>query len=188
MYKSIIKWILAVNIQPARAWRVLAKKNKDSQDILTSFVYPLIGILTLVAFVSVFLNRQESDTQMALKSAITILVTTFCSYYSAVYILNELGNRYFDQTKSITKWQQFIGYASSLMFAMNIVLMLIPDFFFLRAFVLYTFYVIWEGSTIFMDVKETDKVKFTGIVTVVILFSPQIIERILYWLMPGLRI
>lgn len=188
MYKSIIKWILAITIQPSKAWKILVRKKNSSYDILGSFVYPLIGILTLVAFVSILLNRQEYDVQMALKSAITVLATTFTGYYLAVYAMNEIGARYFNQPKNINLWQQFIGFSSSLMFAMNVILMLIPDFFFLRIFVLYTFYIIWEGATVYMDVKEEIRLKFTGVVTFVLLFSPSIVEGILYWLMPGLRI
>lgn len=59
--------------------------------------------------------------------------------------------------------QRFVGYSSSLMFALNIVLMLLPEFFFLRIFVLYTFYIVWEGAGPYMQVEEKIRLKFVGI-------------------------
>lgn len=83
--------------------------------------------------------------------------------------------------------QRFVGYSSSLMFALNIVLMLLPEFFFLRIFILYTFYIVWEGADPYMQVEENERLKFAGIATVVILLTPAVIEFVLFMLMPGLR-
>ena len=73
------------------------------------------------------------------------------------------------------------------MFALNIVLMLLPEFFFLRIFILYTFYIVWEGAGPYMQVEENERLKFAGIATVVILLTPAVIEFVLFMLMPGLR-
>lgn len=83
--------------------------------------------------------------------------------------------------------QRFVGYSSSLMFALNIVLMLLPEFFFLRIFILYTFYIVWEGAGPYMQVEENIRLKFVGIATAVILITPALIEFVLFLLMPGLR-
>lgn len=82
---------------------------------------------------------------------------------------------------------RFVGYSSSLMFALNIILMLLPEFFFLRIFILYTFYIVWEGARPYMQVEENERLKFAGIATVVILLTPAVIEFLLFILMPGLR-
>ncbi len=188
MYKSILKWILALVIQPSKAWKVLNKKKNQTDDVLGGFVYPIIGCLTLIAFVGVLITHKASDVQMALKSAITILASSFGGFYLAVYLLNELGVKFLNREKDLNLWKHFVAYGSSLMFALNAILILIPEFFFLRIFVLYTFYIIWEGAPIYMQVEEKDQQKFVGIVTAVILFVPYIVESILYLLMPGLRI
>ena len=73
------------------------------------------------------------------------------------------------------------------MFALNIVLMLLPEFFFLRIFILYTFYIVWEGAGPYMQVEENERLKFAGITTVIILLTPAVIEFVLFMLMPGLR-
>ena len=73
------------------------------------------------------------------------------------------------------------------MFTLNIVLTLLPEFFFLRIFVLYTFYIVWEGAVPYMQIEEANRMKFVGYTTGLILLTPWIIEFVLSLLMPGLR-
>ena len=79
-----------------------------------------------------------------------------------------------------------VGYSSSLMFALNIVLTLLPEFFFLQIFVAYTFYIIWEGAGPYMGVEEKIRLKFVAITTVVTLLAPAAIQFALSLLMPGM--
>jgi hypothetical protein len=44
------------------------------------------------------------------------------------------------------RWQCFVGYSTSLVYALTIVLMLLPEFFFLRIYILYTDYNVCEGA------------------------------------------
>ena len=151
MYKEIFRWVIAIISQPAKAWVLLAKKGEKQEEFLSRFVYPLIGFVTVAAFLGVLFTRKEFDLELALKL-----------------------------------WLRFVGYSSSLMFALNIVLMLLPEFFFLRIFILYTFYIVWEGAGPYMGVEEKIRLKFVGFTTAIILLTPAVIEILLSMLMPGL--
>ena len=164
MYKEILKWVIAIISQPGKAWEMLTKKEEKGDEFLSKFVYPLIGLVTAAAFLGVLFTRKEFDIELALKSSIKTLVASFGGFYLGAYL-----------------------YSSSLMFALNIVLMLLPEFFFLRIFILYTFYIVWEGAGPYMQVAENERLKFAGIATVVILLTPAVIEFVLFMLMPGLR-
>ena len=85
------------------------------------------------------------------------------------------------------QWQRFVGYSSSLVYALSIILMLLPEFFFLRIFILYTVYIVWEGSGPYMEVDEPVRLKFVGVVSAVIILAPIVIDFVLSMLMPGLR-
>ena len=101
------------------------------------------------------------------------------------------------QGKTPEEWKQpgyiaaclkhFVGYSSALMFTLNIVWMLLPDVFFLYIFILYTFYIVWEGATIYFSVGDAQRMKFTTISTLLIIATPHIINKFLLLLMPGLR-
>lgn len=58
--------------------------------------------------------------------------------------------------------------------------------FFLRIFILYTFYIVWEGAGPYMGVEEKIRLKFVGFTTAIILLTPAVIEILLSMLMPGL--
>lgn len=186
MYKEIFKWVIAIISQPAKAWKILKGKEEGHEEFLSRFVYPLIGIVTVAAFLGVLFTRKEFDLELALKSSIRTLVSSFGGFYLAAYLMNELWLGFFKREKDMKLWQRFIGYSSSMMFALNILLMLLPEFFFLRIFILYTFYIVWEGAGPYMNVEEKIRLKFVGITTAIILVTPIFIEKVLSMLMPGL--
>jgi hypothetical protein len=74
------------------------------------------------------------------------------------------------------------------MYALNVVLMLLPEFFFLRVLVLYTFYMIWEGAPIYMGVSDNERLKYTSIASAIILIVPVAVEKVVVMLMPGLKL
>lgn len=186
MYKEIFRWVIAIISQPAKAWVLLAKKGEKQEEFLSRFVYPLIGFVTVAAFLGVLFTRKEFDLELALKSSIRTLVSSFGGFYLGAYLMNEIWQGIFKREKDLKLWLRFVGYSSSLMFALNIVLMLLPEFFFLRIFILYTFYIVWEGACPYMGVEEKIRLKFVGFTTAIILLTPAVIEILLSMLMPGL--
>lgn len=187
MYKEILKWVIALISQPAKAWNVLAKKEENQEEFLSKFVYPLIGLVTLAAFLGILFTRKEFDLELALKASIRTFISSFGGFYLGAYVMNEVWSGFFKRKKDLKLWFRFVGYASSLMFALNIVLTLLPEFFFLRIFILYTFYIVWEGALPYMQVEEHERMKFVGAATTVVLLTPVVIEIVLSMLMPGLR-
>lgn len=187
MYKEILKWVIAIISQPAKAWQVLTKKEHNQEEFLSRFIYPLIGLVTVAAFLGVLFTRKEFDLELALKSSIRTFVSSFGGFYLGAYVMNEIWQGFFKRKKDLNLWFRFVGYSSSLMFALNIILMLLPEFFFLRIFILYTLYIVWEGAGPYMQIEDKDRMKFVGIATTAILLTPALIEFLLTMLMPGLR-
>lgn len=187
MYKEIFKWVILLVSQPQKAWGMLAEKEEEGDRFLSHFVYPLIGLVTVAAFLGILFTRKEFDVELALKASIRSLVAVFSGFFLTAYLLNELWQGFFKREKDLKLCQRFVGYSSVLMWTLSIVLMLLPEFFFLRIFVLYTFYMVWEGAGPYMRVEENDRLKFAGITTTLMLIIPILIEAILFMLMPGLR-
>jgi hypothetical protein len=188
MYKDIFRWVVLIISQPARAWELLSEKEEKGEEFLTRFVYPLIGLLTVVAFLGILFTRKEFDVELALKASIRTFVAGFAGFFLSAWLLNEIWNGYFKREKNSHLCRRFVGYSSSLMFTLDAVLMLIPEFFFLRVFVLYTFYIVWEGAPVYMQTDENERLRFVAISTFLILLVPYLIGFVLDLLMPGLRI
>lgn len=190
MYKELFKWVVAIITQPAKAWKELSKKEEKGDEFLTHFVYPLIGLITVAAFIGILFTRKEFSTELALKSSIKALVSYFGGFFLAAYLLNELWATLFKREKDLKLCQRFVGYSSVLMYALNIVLLLLPvsDFFFLRIFILYTVYIVWEGAGPYMKVPTNERMKFMVVASSLIVLLPEVIGLLLFMLMPGLRI
>ncbi len=186
MYKEIFRWMINIISQPAKAWSLLAKKEETQEEFLSRFLYPLIGLITVAAFVGVLFTSKEFDLELALKSSIRTLVSSFGGFYLGAYLMNEIWQGIFKREKDLKLWMRFIGYSSVVMFSLNILLMLLPEFFFLQIFVFYTFYVVAEGAEPYMGVEKARLLPFTITTTCVIVFTPQLIKILLSMLMPGL--
>lgn len=165
---------------------LVSEKRREAGGVLIPIRVSFDRLRYRRSFSGVLFTRKEFDLELALKSSIRTLVSSFGGFYLGAYLMNEIWQGIFKREKDLKLWLRFVGYSSSLMFALNIVLMLLPEFFFLRIFILYTFYIVWEGAGPYMGVEEKIRLKFVGFTTAIILLTPAVIEILLSMLMPGL--
>ena len=111
MYKEIFRWVIAIISQPAKAWVLLAKKGEKQEEFLSRFVYPLIGFVTVAAFLGVLFTRKEFDLELALKSSIRTLVSLVRWFYLGAYLMNEIWQGIFKREKDLKLWLRFVGYS-----------------------------------------------------------------------------
>jgi hypothetical protein len=188
MLRNLFNTTIGLIFKPSEAWKNLrAKRTDDYESFLSDYIYPYMGMIAVAAFVGVLFTRKEFDFQIALKTSILEFLSAFGGFFLASYILNELWRTFFHQESDMKLCRSFVGYASSLMFALTIIESLLPAIFFLGFFSLYTIYIVWEGAVPYMEVKESDQFRFVTIATIIILLTPIVIHFILRLLMPGLR-
>ncbi len=188
MLKGLFGLLFSIIYQPSKAWNMLSEKQEtDNENFFKSYFYPLLGIIALFSFLGVFFTRKEFEVQLALKNAISLLIAVYAGLYLASYLLSEFRFRYLGKEKDLKLCQRFVGYASAIVYALYLVLSFFPEFFFLKIFLLYTVYIVWEGATSYMGVEEKHKLKFTLLASVIIILCPFLIEKITFMLMPGLR-
>lgn len=196
MYKKIFSWVLAVTFQPNRAWNIIANKEDRAEEkgvdykddpFFANYLYPLIGLVTLASFLSVFTHK-EFVLELALKNSIRTVVAYIGGFYLASYYIKKLCSKFVDMHRRLRRWQHFIGYASAYMYALTIIRMLIPDLFFLYVFVIYTLRIVWEGLPAFMKVETKDRLKVTVVSTIFIIGFPILVELLVEVMMPGLHV
>jgi len=188
MFNEIYKRLTGLILKPGETWEELSRQEKRQETFLSRFIYPMIGLISLSAFLGIFFTRKEFDFEIAVKITIRTLISVSGGFFMGAYLLNEVWKGVFKQPKNAELCRFFVGYSSSLMFVLNIVTALLPEFFFLQIIVLYTVYIIWEGSIYFLNVAEKVRLKFTIIASLIVVVTPFVIEQALRMLMPGLRI
>ncbi len=175
MIKEIVLTIVRMITAPEVSWQKLSvSENHDS--FLNRYLHPIFGVIALTTFVGGLIA--DGAVQEALKNTIINLVTVYGGYYIGSYILNEFLPR-FGISKNEPKVQQFVGYASAVMYALFIILPLLSDFFVLWMFALYTVYIVYTGYGVYIIGKEENRMNFTGVATTLILLTPAVIKGIL---------
>ena len=187
MFKEIFVKLMNLIFKPAEAWSLVLREDREYESFLSRYIYPLVGMIALAAFVGIVFNRKEFDLVIALKSTVIELTSSAGGFFLGAYLLNEVRRGIFKQPKNMKQCQYFVGYASAVMFLLRIIQSLIPEFFFLHILVLYTVYIIWEGAVHFMQISENEQLKFTIYASTIILLSPLIINATLFLMMPGMR-
>lgn len=191
MLKNIFKQLYRLIFQPAEAWKELVgereEKVANNDSFFSTYLYPVIGIVSLLTFAGVFFHEKAFDVQLALRLTIRVLIALFAGFFMASFLLSKVMEHFFSIEENQKQCQRFVGYASALVYIMYMVSAIFPDYGFLQLILLYTIYIVWEGASIYMQIPEQERNKFTVIATVIILLSPFIIEKIMFLTMPGMR-
>ena len=71
--------MIAIVSQPAKAWAALKEKdNTEDHDVfLSRYLYPIIGLVTIAAFIGILFTLKEFHVELALNSAIRTLISSF---------------------------------------------------------------------------------------------------------------
>lgn len=182
MFKNIFAAIFALITNPVTAWKDLSARDEDeNQDgFLKSFVYPVLGVTSLVAFVTCMWANREYDVQTSLKETIAVLVSYFLGYYFALFLFEKGLVRFFPELENGVKRFHFIGYCLSVLMAISIVILLI-NFTFFRFAPLYIAYIIWEGAREYWGITDDNKrMAFVGAASTILIAAPWLIKKILY--------
>ncbi|MDR1119595.1 MAG: YIP1 family protein [Dysgonamonadaceae bacterium] len=173
MFRKIFQRIYFIIIQPAKEWRKLGEEEIAHERFLAVYFYPLLGILTLAAFVGNILSTKTIE--LALKISIQEVVAFFSGFYLSVFLLKEIINRKFTAA-NIKRTSCFIVYASSLIYMIAIVVSLFGEQFQVIYLLLpYTVYIIWEGARAYMGIREEQQISFS-IVSSLIVLIPYLIR------------
>jgi hypothetical protein len=187
MLKQLFILLFKLIVEPGKTWDQLAvKEEKKNEDFYKSYLYPVLGIIALLSFVGILVSGGQFEVQNALKMVIKQIAVYFGSFYLASLFLSEFVMPRFKRTKDTCLCERFMGYSSALVYVIAMIKSLFPAFSFLLLILVYSVYIIWEGVVRYIKMEEENLVKFTVWASLIILFSPVLIEWIINLFMPGM--
>lgn len=178
-YKELFRIAMLLISSPAKAWEEI-RMEEDRRKVFTEFVYPMIGLCGLFVLIgSLVVNGWggPQSFQIAMTQCCAVAVALFGGYFLAAYAINELRVKLFGMPSDTPLTQQFAGYALAVSFLLQMLTGLLPDFKVIAwLFQFYIVYVVWEGATILMQVEDKHRLRFTLLVSVLLIVCPAAIQ------------
>ena len=178
-YKELLNRAFLLVSSPARAWEEILLEE-DRQKVFVGFVYPMIGIATLSVFLGVLFTQGwggPRSFQIAMTECCSVAISLFGGFYLAAYLLNKAAIKFFYLSDNLLNAQRLIGYSSVVLFFLQIVTGILPNFQIVSWLLqFYVVYIVWEGVKIFVKIDEKDRLKYTLLASFLLLVCPFIIE------------
>jgi hypothetical protein len=189
MSKRLFILLFTLITEPNKAWSKLAEKQENrNEGFYKSYLYPVLGWIALLSFVGTLFSIGKFDVQIALKIVIKQIAVYYGGFYLASIVLAEWVFPRFRGTKDVFLSERFAAYSSALIYAVAMLKALFPSLFFLSLIIFYSVYMIWEGAVGYLKISEEFLVKFTVLSSIIILFFPIVLEFLIEWLIPGMKV
>ena len=180
-YKALFHIAMLLISSPAKAWEEI-RLEEDRRKVFTAFVYPMIGLCGLSVFIGSLLAKGwggPESFQYAMTQCCAVAVSLFGGYFLAAYLINGLRVKMFMMDSDMPLTQQFAGYALVVLFLLQIIIGILPDFNIIGLLLqFYIVYVVWEGAFTLMEVEEKDRLRFTIISSILLIACPMLIQFI----------
>lgn len=178
-YKDLFQKVISLLSAPGKAWDEIEQRS-EGRAVMTSFVYPLIGLCGLSEFVGSFIGKDLDPElfQVALTRCCAVAVALFGGFFLAVYLLEKLGEHWLVRFESHERMMVFVGYSLVVTFVLDIISGLFSIAVLHWILQVYTLFIVFEGARRLMKVEESRLTGYTVIATIIILLCPTLIEFI----------
>lgn len=181
MWKDIFITIAQLIVASPRAWKDLEKDKVSHHEFLYRFLHPVFGVIAFASFIGGFWLVWDGNVENALKSSIIDIVGVYGGYLIASYLLNELAPR-FGLKKDFNGFQQFVGYASVVIYVLFIITSFLSELFILWILALYTIYLVNTGANYFLKLAKAKIADFTAVASAIIILAPILVHALFSYL------
>lgn len=182
MWRDIFVTIVQLIVASPTEWKEITKEGRSLNSFIGHFFHPILGIISLTAFVGGLWFDREGGLPGALKNTIVSIVAVYGEFYIVSYALNETAAR-FGLVKNPISYRIFTGYASVVIYLLYMLIPFLPDFFILWLLSLYTFYIVQAGAMYYLKVPAEKRLNFTLFASALIIVTPSLIRGVFTFLM-----
>ncbi len=176
-YKELFHRARLLLSSPAKAWEEIGKET-DGRQVLSTFVYPLIGLCGLSFFIGAFIYNTEGAAvfPVAMTRCCGVFVSLFGGYFLSVYVLERLHLHLFHIERHPRKTGQLVGYSMVVTFVLDIVNGLFSISILFWILQLYAVLIVFEGARALIEVEEAKLTRYTLSASVVIIACPAVVR------------
>lgn len=174
---------------PVKGWEGVKLLN-SKRNVLLKYALPLILTASACSFANTYIISGELLWNTGFNRFMVMFTSLFLSIYLAAFTIRISYRTIFGGILDFSRALIFTIFSFSAVIAVIILDELIEDMFFISAFYLYTFYIVYEGGNIFLDLKGASsdkKIRFVIISSLAIILWPYFTKNLLFFSMPGLK-
>ena len=177
MYPAIVARIYKLTASPQSEWQTVELEKKESAEVLSSFVLPLLGLAAIASFVSQLWEPDFSMTQ-SLRLAVSVFVGLLAGVLGSHWAIRKLYGRFSTDTTS-DQWFALVAYPLGIYFLAETVAPLAPSFGWARVVLALSAYQLWHGAQISFGNRPMSKTAATASVVAIASTVPQTVVWLL---------
>lgn len=179
-YKDLFHRVLLLISSPERAWEEISLEGRHR--VMEAFVYPLIALAGLSVFIGSLVQigwGSPQNYQVAMTDCCAVAISLFGGFFLSSYLINQMNMKLFKMCDNTPLAQQFVGYSMVVIFLLQIIYGILPNFAILAILLsFYTIYIVWVGSDKRMCIPGDKRLRFTILASIIILLCPWIIQTL----------
>jgi hypothetical protein len=145
IYIHVFKFSKTLILNPIQFWRDHQNTEEDPQVLLKNLIFPLLAAVVVAVFLGGYFRGDYFSAGMSLLWVIREVILMAILYFGGVFITRELMHRFGYDVK-LEVLQKLVSYSMIPHMVVSIVTGLLPFFFFLDFFGIYSLYVFWLGA------------------------------------------
>ncbi len=159
-YQWLFKRIRILLLDSQKGWEEIRYLNEPEPLLRKKLFYPLLILLGISHFIGVLFAEGERNFANSLWFTLAHLISIFFGYYIASWSIQRVGISFSSQ---LSKERAFQYIANSMLpfLLITVLINFAPSsLYFLKLLYLYSFYLLWQGSKILLEVPEQKQLSF----------------------------
>lgn len=182
---NILKHSWGLYISTVTTWDAIANETSKGNELRNYFVFPWIALCVLVACVFEGLYAPVKGMETGILNGIISAVSLLGGYFLSNKICFWYLRKQLKIGLSAIKCEKVVSYSFTTVFLLDIVTTVLPSLFFLHILNVYIAFMVWEGCRAVFKLNEEERGNIVLVFTVVIIFLPVIISKIIQFLVPN---
>ena len=164
---------------PQTEWQTVAHEE-PRRDVMTFFVWPMTLICGGAKLLGCLFHEGFRHFGNTILDVCEIMAVMMAAYALGLTLVEFARRRLIKLPDDHSACQLLVGYSFSVLLVLFAFTGLVPELILFRHILqFYLVYVVWEGSSVVTGVSEEERMKFTLLVSAILLLLPMLLQKIM---------
>lgn len=183
--KNMFKRAWDIVVSGNAIWSKISEEKKPISVIRKEYIYPWIILCVVLVFLFNTIYASEKSIETGILSVIVTSLSMIGGYFISNILCLLYLKKYKPELASKNECETIVAYSYTIIVLIEILIAVIPSLFFLRILSMFVGYVVWEGCRAVWLLKEDERGSIVLIFSIIIIFIPIIINRVIHMMLPN---